>query len=373
MSVSDIPSGGSFFDAGDLEGEPVPADTGPPEDPRAVAAPGSASNPRAPNGRVLGFDLSKLDEKALLGPGGHAALYALGNGPSDFHPDRQPLILVHGFAGAPADLQALVNRFKDGPYQLYVLCYDSLGRRTSVDGNDLADELRTLSQRVLGPGRDVSIVAHSMGGIIARRALDELAAGPAKGLDRFGKVQFIAADTPWHGFGGPSDRGLDGFFMNFARAILPAAMDDMRTRSNMFAGDPGSADPAARAGLLGVDLPDQVETHLAFSSRGAENSILNYEQGPLAALPQLIADRFNKDAPINNADPAIVSEWRAILSSSDYDAFADELRDKADAGTLDANAVRAALERYYPIFPGTHTGFLGGKDFLDYVARELGS
>src|SRR5436309_2744214 len=83
--------------------------------------------------------------------------------------------------------------------------------------------------------------------------LGSLATDADRPLGRFGRVRFIAVDTPWHGFPGPSDRGADAFLMAMARLVLPEGLDDMRAASAMFAGDPGSDDPVARAGLLNVE------------------------------------------------------------------------------------------------------------------------
>jgi pimeloyl-ACP methyl ester carboxylesterase len=377
MSVSDFDSDGvdSYAPLGmDPMGDPPAA--APAAGPATVSGSPSAvgwPSPRAPNGRVLPVDLSGLDEDKLERTGDKAAIYAVGNGPADFHPEREPLILVHGIEGDPKDLQAIVNRFKDDPkYQVYVLCYDDYHRETSLNGKDMAEELRTLQCRTLGPGRNVTIVAHSMGGIVTRQALDELAAGPGKGIEKFGNVRFLAADTPWHGWPGPSDQGVQGVFMDIARPFMPAGLTDMRGQSAMFAGDPKSSDPAARAGLLNVELPDNVETHLVFAQQG--NEILHYGEGFLAPLASDLVGLYRDDKPVSG-EPRLMNYWKAILSSSDYDAFADEMRDLADAGKLDENAVNSALSRYYPTFPGDHTGLLaehpGERSFLDYLTDEL--
>lgn len=331
-------------------------------------------SPRAPNGRVLPLDLSQLDENALLRPGKKAALYAAGAGPGDFHPEREPLILVHGIDGDPKDLQTIVDRFKANPkYQVYVLCYDDHGRRASANGADMAEELRGLQCRTLGRGRDATIVAHSLGGIVAREALNELTAGPGRGIDQFGRVRFIAADTPWHGFDGPSDQGIEGAFMNVARAFLPGGYQDMRAKSSMFAGDPSSTDPAQKAGLFGVELPANVETHYVEAQEGKD--ILHYGEGFLAPLAADLVGLYRDDKPVAG-EPKLMNYWKALLSSSDYDAFANEMRDRADAGTLDEQAVNDALSRYFPTFPGDHMGLLaehpGERSFLDYLGDRLG-
>jgi hypothetical protein len=339
--------------------------------PRAQADAGWP-NPSAFGGRVLPLDLAGLDERALVRPGDGGALYPLGDGPAGFHPERDPLVLVHGIQGAPHDLQAAVERLRGGRFQLFAVCYDSYHRRTSANGDDLAGQLRLL-QRALGGGRDLTLVAHSLGGIVVRQALDRLATDDDHPLARLGRVRFIAADTPWHGFPGPSDQGGDAILMSLARLLLPEGLDDMRARSAMFAGDPASTDPVARAGLLQVDLPDNVEITLAFAAQG--DDILNYTRGCLAVLPDLLVSHFCDDLPVRG-EPRVMNFWRALLSSSQYDAFADEMRDLGDARKLDRPTALAVLQRHFPLFPGDHMGILaehpGSRSFLDFLDTQLG-
>src|SRR5207249_7679146 len=101
----------------------------------------------APNGAVLDFDLAGLDERALLRDGGRAAVYAL-DGARHYHPERTPLLVIHGLEGAPANLQAVVDRYRDSArWQLHVLAYADRARRTSLNADDVADELRALAAR----------------------------------------------------------------------------------------------------------------------------------------------------------------------------------------------------------------------------------
>jgi pimeloyl-ACP methyl ester carboxylesterase len=358
-------------------GDPFSTDPTPsPEAARAAALADPARtgwpSPRAPNGRVLPCDLSRLDEDALLRPGKKAALYALGSGPADFHPAREPLILVHGISGDPKVLQAVADRFRDDDrFQVYVLCYDDFYRRTSRNGDDMAEELRSLSQRTLGADRPVTVVAHSMGGIVTRRALDRLTAGREGGIDRLSAVRFVSVDTPWHGYDGPPDRGAGGFMMGFVRPFMPDGLEDMRGGSRMFAGDPGSGDPVERAGLFGVELPDHVTTDVVFASEGSE--IEDWSEGKLAPLAEKLVGLYARDEPVRG-ETRLVNFWKAFLDSSAYPRFSAEMRDLADEGKLDAHAVHAALARYLPRFPGDHDGVLRpqpGGGFLDWLERRL--
>jgi hypothetical protein len=324
-----------------------------------------------PHGRVLPFALDGLDEGALLRPGGLAAIYALGANQDDYHPERDPLLVVHGIEGAPADLQAIVDRFRRSRFQLYALAYPDWNRRTSINGDDLADELRSLAGG-LGAGRSFHVVAHSMGGIVCRQALNELAAGQVGGADRFGALQLFTADTPWHGYPGPSDSGFEGAMMNVARLFLPPGLDDMRAESAMFQGDPGSPDPAAHAGLYGVELPDHFSIEVAFAA--ASEEVFDYTEDVLAQLPAKLVDYYLKETPVRG-DPRLMNFWRALLSAEPYWDLQEAARELADAGRLDAGSMLSLLERNYPRFPGDHLGVLrehaGQFSFIDYLAGEL--
>ena len=153
--------------------------------------------PNSPNGLMLGFNLADLDEPALLKDGA-AALYALGTGPDDYHPEREALVLVHGILGSPGDLQAIVDRFwRIEDFQLHVLCYDSFHRPTSQSGVEFAGELRLLADHLVGAGRGkTTILAHSLGGIVTRRALNDLSVGLARGAGKFDALHVVGIDNP---------------------------------------------------------------------------------------------------------------------------------------------------------------------------------
>jgi pimeloyl-ACP methyl ester carboxylesterase len=322
-------------------------------------------NGAAPNGRIIGWDLSTTNEDDLL-RSGKGALLPVGGGPDDYHLERQALILVHGIQGVLADLQTLVDRFWNWPYQIYVLAYDDYNRRTSLNGLDLAEELRSLAPR-LGAEPRVTLIGHSLGGIVIREALDELAVDTA-GLSLFQRVRFYGLDNPWSGYDGPAD----GPLFDLVRVFMPDGLEDMRARSGMFQGDPSSPDPALRAGLLRVPLPEVVSVSLVFAESGSEVS--DYTEGLVADLPTKMATYYN-DGTAVDGDPQLVNFYDALRSAAVYPALDAELRAAAARGALDGNAVLDTLLRYYPKFPGDHMGILaehpGQRSLLDYLASEL--
>ncbi len=299
--------------------------------------------PRVPADSVVGWDLSKVAERARLGPDKRAALLAVGG----FDAKREPLILIHGIFGSPTDLQPVANRLRGDRYQIYVLAYADFTRGPSLSGQDLAEELASLRRRLGGAGRPMTIIAHSMGGIVARSALNALAASGE--LAAWGKVRAICVDTPWHGFPGPG-----------AQMELPGAFDDMRAKSAMYAG-----------GLLKKPLGDNVELELVFAQQGSP--ALDYTESVIAELPGKLARWYAKDEPVRG-EARLMNFWSALIWSSHYWPLQEELRAKADAGALDEAAVKESLLRLYPRFPGDHTGVLsvqGPGSLLEHLAGEL--
>lgn len=68
---------------------------------------------------IISSDFSKFDEDKALGPKNSARLYAL----DKLEPEKEPLILVHGIMGEPANMQTIVRQLKASRFQIYVLAY----------------------------------------------------------------------------------------------------------------------------------------------------------------------------------------------------------------------------------------------------------
>jgi len=313
--------------------------------------------PVAPNGVVLGYDLAQIHETQLFRSehhhhDHHFALYAL-DSEGEFYTEKEPLLLVHGLEGGPKDFQAVVNRLRgSAEYQLHVAAYPDFSLRTSVNGKDFAAELRRLIH-VVGTGRDITIVAHSMGGIVTRQALNDLVTEGQIG--EFGRIRVFAVDTPWHGYPGPED----GLVMSFARPFLPAGLQDMRAVSPMF------------HHLYSVELPDSVKLRLVFADRRSE--VMDYTDSPVCELVGKLADYYSYDTQVRG-EPMMMNFWKALLSSDAYGGFQEEARRNAEAGQLDDAMVDTLLRRWYPKFLGDHVGVLHEHDeggFIDYLESRL--
>lgn len=272
-------------------------------------------------------DLSSFKEDASLGENGEAKLYAL----TELDRTKVPVIFVHGIFGEPRELEPIIAPFRGSRYQLYVLAYSDLHLRTSLNGKDFGKQLMILRDQVIGPDRDITIIAHSMGGLVSREALRTL--GPE--LIEFGKIRLYTADTPWHGFAGPSDQGLGRHFMRMARLLMPDGLEDMRAKSDFF------------SNLYAEKLPGNVLIHLAFAEEGKD-----------------IKDYTEMNFRKNSAKSKNLSQ--ALESSINYKKFDEEFKmsDQSEETT------KILWLKHFPRFSGNHDGILKGN-YIEFLKQEL--
>lgn len=109
-----------------------------------------------------------------------------------YDPSRTPVILVYGIGGSPQDWKALIDQFDRKRYQIWFYHYPS-GIRLDRSAQGLARGLAILRERYRFP--ECHVVAHSMGGLVARRAIRNAA---ALGDGNFVR-QFVTISTPWGG------------------------------------------------------------------------------------------------------------------------------------------------------------------------------
>lgn len=81
---------------------------------------------------------------------------------------KDTVILIHGFIGAPSDLGDIEQRLNEEGYQTLNMKYDS--RSGTIEA--LADEVFERALSAVPIDRKVSIVTHSMGGLLARSYLE---------------------------------------------------------------------------------------------------------------------------------------------------------------------------------------------------------
>jgi hypothetical protein len=107
-----------------------------------------------------------------------------------YDPERVPVLFVHGAAGSPLDLKPLVDRLDRTRYQAWVYNYPS-GAAVESTGYLLYWKLLNLQLRYRFT--QWAVVAHSMGGLVARTALTT--GGPELPPPKL----FVSISTPWGG------------------------------------------------------------------------------------------------------------------------------------------------------------------------------
>lgn len=106
--------------------------------------------------------------------------------------NRIPIVFVYGIGGSPQDWRYFIGNFDRSRYQLWFFHYPS-GMRLARVSSALALSLRTIKHRYGFP--KCYVVAHSMGGLVSRAAIDKAVAD--EGVNFIPK--FVSISTPWGG------------------------------------------------------------------------------------------------------------------------------------------------------------------------------
>jgi pimeloyl-ACP methyl ester carboxylesterase len=172
-----------------------------------------------------------------------------------YDPDRVPILFVHGIAGYPQEFAALIDSLDRTRYQAWFYFYPS-----GFGLQGISRHLSTLLIRLeVRYGFDqFGIVAHSMGGLVARGAILEY----AEAARHDGVRLFVSVSTPWGG--DPRAEIVDR-----SPIAMPESFDDMKPDSAYLRwlfyqaptdGEDGSDAPAKR-------LPRGVAYHMVVGYR----------------------------------------------------------------------------------------------------------
>jgi pimeloyl-ACP methyl ester carboxylesterase len=111
-----------------------------------------------------------------------------------YDPKKIPVLLVHGALGHPGDFAAIVATLDRRRFQPWLAYYPTA---TRLDATTMALDRWMEQLYVRHHYRRLAVVAHSMGGLIARAFINRLSAG---GDDRaHGLRLFVSVSTPWDG------------------------------------------------------------------------------------------------------------------------------------------------------------------------------
>lgn len=352
---------------------------------RAAWPAGQATN--LPGGRVIGpLDLTERAEHDLVtAAGGHGLLVPYGR----FDPEAEPVVVVHGINGSASDLQTVIDHYTaDSSCQVYVFLYDDRGRYLDRTADDLARSLEQLrSEHLLDKQPPLRIVAHSMGGIVARAALNtmvdpdwmpthhgrtwygeparvrgtepyQLAASrlAAPTVDNYASIDLITVDTPWHGFGEPAINVRNMLFWE-------DTLWDMVANS------------AVLENLHHTSLPASVSLHQLEADNAAaglpSDKIRGWHDRSDDDLQRLQAwlagqtDTRGWPAELRN-------HLAALQQDGDFDTLRAAVQAEIAAGTLDTSRLRALIRQALPVLAGGHEGVLHSPALLRELDRTFG-
>ncbi len=148
-------------------------------------------------GEVASLDDQRFAEKAGSGGLWRPLDFLIGNSlgiyfVEPYDPRRIPVLFVYGIGGSPQDMRYLMEHFDKRRYQCWFLNYPS-GMRLQRVARATAAGLKILKQRYAF--KECYVVAHSMGGLVARAAIDSEV--QLSGMNFIRK--FVTISTPWGG------------------------------------------------------------------------------------------------------------------------------------------------------------------------------
>jgi pimeloyl-ACP methyl ester carboxylesterase len=182
------------------------------------------------------------------------------------------LVLVHGIDGTPRDFRTLIASLDRSRYQIWLFYYPS-GLALDQLGAVLSRGVDRLAHEVEDKDLRVAIVAHSMGGLVSRRALNELC---RNGKPGYLKV-YASFDSPYGGIeaaAGAVRRGTElvpswidvAAGSPFLKRLYETPMPkDLPFHLFFGWGEPGDHGPAP-AGDGTIALPSQLDPHVQIAA-----------------------------------------------------------------------------------------------------------
>lgn len=119
---------------------------------------------------------------------------------------KKLVLFIHGINGTPANFSTLINAVDRTKFQPCFAFYPS-GARLSIISQYIVQWVNAL--QIKYDYNDIVIVAHSMGGLVAKATLDELARNHQQSAKSINPKGLITYATPWGGF--PIANRLENF------------------------------------------------------------------------------------------------------------------------------------------------------------------
>ena len=129
-----------------------------------------------------------------------------------YNPRKIPVLFVHGAGGYPQEFSTIIERLDRKRFQPWLYQYPS-GVRMDMSGDFLVKALMELHAK--HKYRRLFIVAHSMGGLVSRAAINEIVQQYPNHFIRL----FVSISTPWDGV----DTARMG--VEYSPVVIPAWID----------------------------------------------------------------------------------------------------------------------------------------------------
>lgn len=303
---------------------------------------------------LTSLDLNRAEASHLLElNAGRGVLLAY----QDLLPARKEIVIfVHGLHGSVKDFEAIAAKLRlRADRQLYFFLYDDTGRYLDRSALDLARALVVLREEVLAnKSPRVRLIGHSMGGIVARAAMNWLAdpgwsssSGPneaaARGVtglqaSQFAQLSLTAIDTPWHGFE-PAPRAL--------RQLVPFEMSavDMASQSTVL------------QRVNQVRLPAQFSVHL-IDAKNPEHRT-DWVRG-INELDDAELDQVRSAIVTGSLieEPTLRNLVSALMASAEFPALWARTRAEASTAGLSPWGLRDLIAQAVRSFEGDHLSVL---------------
>jgi pimeloyl-ACP methyl ester carboxylesterase len=232
----------------------------------------------------------------------------------EYDPKKIPVLFVHGAMGHPGNWKHLVGTLDRSRFQPWLVYYPTAAHLDRV-GRGLVRTLGALDVKYGFPR--LVLVAHSMGGLVTRTALN-YGMATAKGPRPVQIPAFLSISSPWNGHTGAAEG------VKYAPVVAPS-WEDMAPDS-----------PFLQA-LPKTPLPPECEYSLFFSYRGGSDFSKEANDGTVTVASEL-------SMPIQRQARHVMGFDESHTSILENDVVAEH---------LNAILLRAAARSQAPVTPAT--------------------
>jgi pimeloyl-ACP methyl ester carboxylesterase len=215
-----------------------------------------------------------------------------------FDEDKVPVLFIHGINASPQDFATMIERLDRDQFQPWFISYPS-GMRLSWLSRGLFQFLEVLHRQYRFD--ELHIVAHSMGGLVSRGALNLCSQNNTCGY----VASFTSISTPWNGVAS-AESGV-----KWAPTVVPV-WNDLYPQSNYV------------SNLFETPLPDDLPHNLLFGFRQDSFISTGSSDGVIELSSQLRDEAQNQADLIRGFDEGHVSILHSdAVISSVFELFGD--------------------------------------------------